>query len=208
MDSLLKNLLGGDDDDSRNKARDFVDRYDQGEPWEGISGDEALQRYDQVAGQLSPDEYQQAAMEAFQRMSPEQRQEFGQFIAQHNEQAGIPVSQGMRFDDPGDLARLTGQAQQHAPSGLGGLLGGAGGGALGGLLGGGGSGSGGLGGLLGGGGSGSGGLGGLLGGLTGGGQQSGAQAQGGAGNLLDNPIAKAALAGIAAMAMKRVMGGR
>ena len=210
VDGFLKNLLGGDDDDdSRTKAQDFISRYEQGAPPDGISGDEALQRYDQVAGQLSPDQYQEAAMEAFQRMSPEDRQQFGQLIAQHNEQAGMPVSQGMNFDDPGDLARLTSQTQQEQPNGLGGLLSGlAGGGSggLGGLLGGSG---GGLGGLLGGN-SGGGGGGGLLGGLTGGNQQAGAQvgSGGGAADLLGNPIVRSVLAGIAAIAMKRMIGGR
>ncbi|HEV2529212.1 MAG TPA: hypothetical protein VGT61_12265 [Thermomicrobiales bacterium] len=200
VDGLLKNLLGGDDDDSRNKAQDFVSRYDQGSPYDNISGDEALQHYDRIAGQLSPDQYQEAAMEAFQRMSPEERQQFGQLIAQHNEQAGLPVSQGMRFDDPGDLARLTSQTQQNQPNGLSGMLSGlagGGGGGLGGLLGGGG-----LGGLLGG--NSGGGAGGMLGGLTGGNQQGGS----GAGDLMGNPIVKAVLGGIAATAMKRMMGGR
>ncbi len=210
VDSILKNLLGGnDDDDSRGKAQDFISRYDQGAPYDGISGDEALQRYDQVAGQLSPDQYQEAAMEAFQRMSPEERQEFGQLIARHNEQAGVPVSQGMRFDDPGDLARLTAQTQHEQPNGLGGLLSGlagGGGSGLGSLLGGSG---GGLGGLLGGSGRGSGGgVGGLLGGLTGGGNQQATQGGAGAGDLMGNPIVKAVLGGIAAMAMKKLMGGR
>ncbi len=44
---------------------------------------------------------------------------------------------------------------------------------------------------------------GILGQLLGGGG-----AGGGAGNMLDNPLAKAALAGVAAMAVKRMMGGR
>ena len=52
-------------------------------------------------------------------------------------------------------------------------------------------------------------LGSLLGGLRGGGRGASAgTAQGGAGDLLSSPIAKAVLAGIAATAMKKVMGRR
>jgi hypothetical protein len=69
--------------------------------------------------------------------------------------------------------------QAQQPQGLAGLLGGSG-----------------VGGMFGGGG---GGLGGMLGGALGG------QSQGG---MMQNPMAKAVMGGIAAMAMKRMMGGR
>lgn len=203
MDSLLKGIFGGNDDDHQNRltqAQDFVSRYETGDPAEGYSDDEALRNYDQVANQLSPEEFQQAATQAFERMSPQQRQEFATMLQQHGTETGLPLSSNGAVDDPSALARLTGQIQQQQPSGLAGLFGGGqqSGGGLGGMLSS----------LTGGGQQSGGGLGGMLGGLTGGGQTGGMnQAQGGNGlaGLMSNPIAKAALGGIAAMAFKQMM---
>lgn len=184
MTSLLKDLLGDDDQEKRNQAQDFVSRYEDGPPTDGFSDDEAIHHYHEVAGQLSPEEFQQFATEAFERMSPEQRREFGQMLMQHGTENGLPVSVDDQYDDPRQLARMTSQFQQQ-PIGLAGLFGG-------GLSGGG----------LGGG------LGGMLGGL-GGGQQYGAfQRQGGMGGMMGNPIARAAIGGIAAMAFRQLLGRR
>jgi hypothetical protein len=46
-----------------------------------------------------------------------------------------------------------------------------------------------------------------MGGMMGGGMTGGMGASGG-GGMLGNPVAKAAVAGIAAMAVKKMMGGR
>jgi hypothetical protein len=97
------------------------------------------------------------------------------------------------------VAQLTSQLQSQSPDGLVGLLGG---GSLDSVLGG----------LLGGGQSGSGGGGvvnDLLGGLLGGGKSdtgTTSSGSGGINDLLNNPVAKAVLAAIAAMAMKKFMG--
>jgi hypothetical protein len=198
MDSLLGSLFGGDsDDDRRAKANDFVNRVDSGNPTEGFSTEEALASYHQVANNLSPQELQDAATQALERFSPEQRREFSQMLQSKAGVSGAPT------DDPRQIAQLTSQLQSQSPDGLLGLLGGGGGidGILGGLLGGGGSSGGG------------GGLSGLIGGLFGGGDDkntapaaSGSQ-QGGLGIDLGNPIVQAILAAIAAIAMKKFMGG-
>ena len=67
---LLNHLLGGP---QRPEYENFVDRYEQGDPWDGIADDEAVQRYQQVAPRLAPDVYEQSAEEAFRRLTPEQR---------------------------------------------------------------------------------------------------------------------------------------
>jgi len=171
VDQLLGGLFGGQDNDDdtmrRDRAQDFVNRYDQGAPWDNISGDEALHNYQNVSQRLSPQEYQEAAAEAFQRMSPQERSQFAQLLQQ---QGGVQFDGG-NYDDPRRLAQLTGQYRQQQPDGLGALLGGGGGG---------------------------GGLGSMLGGALGG-------SSGGGGNMLSNPLAKAALGGIAAMAMRKMM---
>lgn len=162
---LLQNLLGGGQ--QRQQFEDFANRYDQGDPWDGFSGQEAYDRYQQIAPNVPHDVYQESAREAFGRMSPQQRQQFGQMLRQQSQQQGynFPDLNGDgiddRMQDPNYLAQVTGRMQQQQP--------------------------------------------GLLGQILGGGQQQ----MGGnnVGNLLNNPLAKAALGGIAAMALRRMMSG-
>jgi len=158
MDMLAQMLGGGQ---NRQQYQDFVNRYDTGAPWDGISDQEAYSRYQQVAPQLSPQMYQESAQEAFSRLSPQQRLQLGQHLQQQTRQQGLDVpdfnQDGIddRLQDPGYLARATGQLQQQQPGILGDLL-------------------------------------------SGGGGQ----------NMLQSPIAKAALGGIAAMAVRKMMSGR
>ena len=157
---LLGQLLGGGQ--RREEYQDFVNRYDTGAPWDGISDREAYSRYQQVAPQLPPQMYQESAQEAFSRLTPQQRLQLGQHLQQQTRQQGLNVPDlnrdGIddRLQDPAYLARATGQLHQQQPGILGDLLGGGGGG------------------------------------------------QG----MLQSPIAKAALAGIAAVAVKKMMSGR
>lgn len=81
---MLSQLLGGGQ--SRQQYQDFVNRYDQGAPWDGISDREAADRYQQVAPRLSPDTYQESAEAAFARLTPEQRRQFGQYLQQQARQ--------------------------------------------------------------------------------------------------------------------------
>jgi hypothetical protein len=164
---LLDSLLQGGPD--RDDYQDFLNRYDQGPPYAGISDDEAIGRYQQVAPELSPDAYQQSAQDALGRMAPEERAQFGQLLQQRAQQQGVDLpglgqARGEQLQDPGMLAQLLSGLHQQQSGMLGQLLGGGGG----------------------------------AGGLLGGGS-------GGAGGMLGNPLAKAALAGIAAMAAKRML---
>ncbi len=184
---LLQNILGGGQ--QRQQYQDFVNRYEQGAPYDGISDDEALNSYQQVAPHLSPQMYQESAQEAFSRMSPQERMQLGQYFQQQAGQAGYSFPDANqdgvddRYQDPSFLAQRFGQVQQQQPNLVSQLLGGALGGGMGG----------GMGSMMGGGG-----LGGLMGGGGGGGM----------GGMLNNPIAKAALAGIAASAVRKMMSGR
>ena len=158
---MLGQLLGGGQ--RREEYQDFVNRYDTGAPWDGISDQEARSRYQQVAPQLSPEMYQESAQEAFSRLTPQQRLQLGQHLQQQTRQQGYNIPDlnrdGIddRLQDPAYLARATGQLQQQQPGILGDLLGGG----------------------------------------DGGGQ-----------GMLQSPVAKAALAGIAAVAVKKMMSGR
>ena len=175
FESLMGGRGGGAQAQQRQEFEDFVSRYEQGPPWAGISDQEAVQRYQQVAPQLPPDVYQQSAQEAFARMSPQERAQFAQYLRQRAQQQNVDFPDlnrdGIddRLQDPDYLAQVTGRMHQQQPGMLGQLLGGGGPGG------------------------------------AGRGAQGG---PGGAGNVLDNPLAKAALAGIAAMAVRRMMSGR
>jgi hypothetical protein len=46
------------DNVKREQIEDFVKRYDQGKPSDGISDQEAQQQHDQVAAQLDDSEYE------------------------------------------------------------------------------------------------------------------------------------------------------
>ncbi len=164
---LLQGLLGGD---QRHGLEDFAGRYEQGAPWDGVSDQEAVDRYQQVAPTLPPDEYEAAARQAFERLSPEQRVEFGRYMQQQAHAKGITDFDGDgvddRYQDPGQLAAMTSRAEQRQPGILEQLVGAVGGGGFG---------------------------------------TPAAAHQGGSG-LLGSPIAKAAMAGIAAMAIRKVLG--
>ena len=177
---MLQNILGGGQ--QRQQFQDFANRYQQGAPFDGISEQEALQNYRQVAPHLTPQQWQESAQESFARLSPQQRMELGRYLQQGAQQQGYSFpdmnQDGIddRTQDPRYLAQMAGQMRQQQPGLFSQLLGSA--------MGGGGMGSG--------------------SGLMGGGSGAG----GNVGQLLNNPIAKAALAGIAATAVQRMMSGR
>jgi hypothetical protein len=163
--NFLQNIFGGGQESERD-YRDFVNRYEQGSPHEGYSDEEVFNRYQQVSRQLPPDVYHESAQEAFSRMSPQERMQFGQYLQQQTRQQNYNFpdldgdGQDDRYQDPNYLARATGQMHQQQPDLLGQLLGS------------------------------------VTGGFTGG--------QGG-GNIFSNPLAKGAMAGIAALAAKKMM---
>jgi hypothetical protein len=98
------------DPGTREKLQDFAKRYDQGQPWEGISEDEAKEQHDRVASQLDDSEYEASARESFQRLDPDQRREAGRSL-------GVGET-----DDPNELARATNRARKQKPDMLGELM--------------------------------------------------------------------------------------
>jgi len=158
---LLDTLLGNPQ--QQQDYQQYVTRYQQGAPHEGYSDQEVLQRYQQVTPQLPPQDYERAAEQAFDRMSPEERTQFGQYVQQQAQAQNLPA-QGFgqevapqAYADSRYLAQQTAQLHQQQPGILSQLLG------------------------------------------AGGGNASG-------GGMLGTPVAKAALAGIAAMAISNAMG--
>jgi len=187
METVMKGLFGSGGQTGpadENQAKDFVNRYEQGDPTEGYSADEAMQYFGQVAQHASPDQMDRAMRESMGRLNPSQRQEFAQMLQQR---MGGQVQRPMTDHDPNDLDGFMG--------GLGQMFGGGGGGGgLGGLLGG----------LLGGGmGSAN------AGAMSGNGNTSrNGGGGGGLGDLINSPVGKAVMAGAAAFAMKEMLGRR
>lgn len=202
---FLNDLMGGGENEERERGgkkrggkrkggrnrreeyREFAERYDRGAPYEDISDEEAAERYREVAPNLSDDEYRASAREAFSRMSPQERVQFGQQLRGRARDQGHGDfvdrdhdGQDDRFQDPDYLAGMMGNMHSRQPDMLGQLMGG----------------------MMGGSG------GGMLGGLMGGGSDMMGSRSGSGGGMMGNPVAKAAMAGIAAMAVKRMMGGR
>src|SRR5262249_26869073 len=160
---LLDALLGGGQ--GQEEQQGFLQRFEQGPPWEGYSDQELLNRYGTVAGQATAQEYTQAASEAFARMTSEQRVEFGRLLQQKARERRLNVgdlehSTINDFQDAQRLANLTTEVHQQP---------------------------------------------GLLRSMLGGGGEAQGQQQA---SILSSPLAKAALAGIAAMAIKKVLGAR
>jgi len=174
MDSMLQDLFGGDDDDRRHRARDFVSRYEEGPIDQGYSDDEAYEHFQHVSQRVDPDTMERAAAQAFSRMDSGQRAQLAQYMQQRG---GYQMSGGMQ-DDPRQMAGMVAQMQRENPSGLASLFGGGGGG-----------------------------IGDAIGGLLGGGNDNQRRGQSEGGGLLGGTLGKVALGGIAAFAMKEVLGG-
>lgn len=161
---FLENILGGGQNHEQD-YRGFVNRYEQGAPHEGYSDEEVANRYQQVSRGLPADVYQESAQEAFSRMSPQERMQFGQYLQQQSRQQNYNFpdldgdGQDDRYQDSNYLAQTTSRMHQQQPDLLGQLLGGAAG---------------------------------MLGGNS-------------RGNIFSNPLAKGAMAGIAAIAAKKLM---
>ena len=158
---ILDELLGGGQ--RQKDYRDFVDRYERGNPSEGYSDQEVLKRYGEVSHAVPPDQYAKAAQEALSKLSPEDREEFLKMLQERAAARGVELP-GKVASDPRDLGRVLTDLHEK-PGQLRDILG------------------------------------------PGDGQLQG-QASGSnpIGDMLSSPMAKAVLAGIAAMVVKRMTG--
>ena len=126
LDGLLSGAEGHD-------YQNFANQYQQGIPPRSYNGQELLNRYQQVAPNLDQNQFLQASEAAFQNMTPQQRQEFGQYLAQQGQQYGINIPQaGGNYQNPGLLAQMAGYLHQQQPGLLGQLFSGGSGGGQGG----------------------------------------------------------------------------
>ncbi len=156
---ILDELLAGGQ--RQKEYKDFVDRYEQGDPSEGYSDKEVLKRYGEVSHAVPPDQYAQAAQEALGRLSPEDRAAFVKMLQERAAARGVKLP-GKVASDPKDLGKVLTDLHEKP---------------------------------------------GQLRDILGGGQPQ-EQAQGSSPiiDMLSSPLAKAVLAGIAAVVVKRMTG--
>ena len=148
MDVLQKIFSGGNPDNYEQRAQRYQSGYSSGQ-YDDLDQQDVLDRYQRTVQHAPPEVVEEAHLEAFRRLPPEERQ---RLLGQFQRASGDPNAP-FSWDGPMDaspdvLARMTGQARQQQPD--------------------------------------------LLGGL---------------GSVLSNPMAKMAMAGVAAYAAQRMMGG-
>jgi hypothetical protein len=100
---ILDELLAGGQ--RQKEYKDFVDRYEQGDPSEGYSDKEVLKRYGEVSHAVPPDQYAQAAQEALGKLSPEERAEFLKMLQERAAARGVKLP-GKVAPDPKDLGQV------------------------------------------------------------------------------------------------------
>ncbi|MGH2558741.1 MAG: hypothetical protein ACRDJH_06735 [Thermomicrobiales bacterium] len=181
MDSVMKGLFGGgkfESEEKANQAKDFVNRYEEGDPTEGFSSEEAIAHYRQVAKDASPETMQRATQKAVERLNPSQREDFAKMLKER-QQGQVERREGDSGGGAG-LDDLLGSLMGGSASGQ------AGGGGIGDLFGS----------LMGGGDSDR--------GTT---QATASGGAGGfdVGDILGSNVGKAVLGGIAAFAMKEIL---
>ncbi|MDQ3128037.1 MAG: hypothetical protein M3Q66_06210 [Chloroflexota bacterium] len=98
-------------------------RQGQSDPAVGDADAQALERYRYMLASAPPEDIERAHEEAFARLTPEQRREALQALAQH-----VPPGE-IRGDDPASLARAATRAEIRQPGTIERAWGGTGGGA-------------------------------------------------------------------------------
>jgi|SRR6478752_4178476 hypothetical protein len=99
LESMLSNFIGG--------------QHDQ------VPDDEVHAQYSQVARQLPQDQYVAAARDAFEHMSPQEREQFARELQTRAQDHGLnlPATQNVS-SDPGSLASAVGDVHAQQPNAM------------------------------------------------------------------------------------------
>ena len=100
---VLDELLGGGQ--RQKEYKDFVNRYEQGDPSEGYSDQEVLQRYGEVSHAVPPNQYVKAAQEALDKLSPEERAAFVKMLQERAATRGVTLP-GTVASEPKELGQV------------------------------------------------------------------------------------------------------
>jgi hypothetical protein len=90
----------------RHEYEDFARRYEQGPPWEGYSDREVLDRYGEVAHEVPPADYEGAVREALSRLSPTERAEFLRHLQERSRGRGVTLPEPRPGGGGGGLDEL------------------------------------------------------------------------------------------------------
>jgi hypothetical protein len=114
----LSGLLGG----QGGTLQTLIQAFQSGQHQQA-SDQQVSSSYSQVASQLPPDQYEQAAHDAFSKLSPDQRQQFLEELQSESSASGMqhPAVQAASAD-PSSLASATTQLHQQQPGSLGQLF--------------------------------------------------------------------------------------
>jgi hypothetical protein len=86
----------------RQQAQDFAQRYMTGDNTQGYDAREAYQMYRQVGQDATPQQMQTALHQTVDHMNPQQRAEFGQMLQQRQHGQGtVSIPSGQAGGDPG-----------------------------------------------------------------------------------------------------------
>jgi hypothetical protein len=100
---ILDDLLAGG---LRQKEyKDFVDRYEEGDPSQGYTDQEVLKRYGEVSHAVQPDQYARAAQEALSKLSPEDRAAFVKMLQERAAARGLTLP-GPVAPEPKELGQV------------------------------------------------------------------------------------------------------
>jgi hypothetical protein len=71
------------DAEARRKRKEFIDRYTTGDPSEGFTTDEAVAHLKEMRDEMSPGEFRRAMQRTLEHLPPDQRDEFVAMMRQH-----------------------------------------------------------------------------------------------------------------------------
>jgi hypothetical protein len=87
---------------------------------DAVSNEDANAAFSHVANQLTPEEFQQVAANAYQQLSPAQRSDVADYLRKQTQQQGTTVSNlpspSAAANDPNALAGATAQIQAQEPN--------------------------------------------------------------------------------------------
>jgi hypothetical protein len=109
LSDIISGISGGD-------LQGMLDKFNAGQH-DQVPDSQVHDSYSQVATQLPQDQYVQAAREAFDRLTPQQREDFARQLQQQAQQRGINVPAAQTGSaDPGTLATAVGQVHAEQPN--------------------------------------------------------------------------------------------
>jgi hypothetical protein len=108
----LSSILGP----SGAQLDDMLTKFNKGQH-DQVPDSQVQQSYGQVAGQLPQDQYLQAARDAFEKLTPQQREQLAQELQAQAQQHGINVPSTQSVSsDPGSLATAVSDVHAQQPN--------------------------------------------------------------------------------------------